>query len=52
MILYATKPVIFAVKIFIENPTRENFLKAILAMRQDLSAKKIDLNLAKIKLEV
>jgi hypothetical protein len=52
MILYASKDVIFAVKAFIENPVRQNFLNAILAMRGDLSAKRIDLDLEKIKLEV
>src|ERR1044072_2904309 len=45
MTLYASREVILAVRTFIETPVRENFLKAILAMRQDLSAKKIDLAL-------
>lgn len=52
MILYASKDVIFSVKSFIENPTRDNFLKAILTMRQDLSAKRNDLDLSSIILEV
>ena len=52
MILYASKDVIFSVKTFIENPTRDNFLKTILTMRQDLSAKGNDLDLDKIILEV
>ena len=51
MILYASKDVIFSVKTFIENPNRDNFLKTILTMRQDLSAKKSDLDLEKIKLD-
>jgi len=33
MILYASKDVIFSVKAFIENSTRENFLKTILTPR-------------------
>ncbi|MBE2289600.1 MAG: hypothetical protein IAE95_08605 [Chitinophagaceae bacterium] len=32
MILYASKSVILAVKVFLENPTRDNFLKTILVM--------------------
>lgn len=52
MILYASKDVIFSVKAFIENHTRDNFLKTILTMRQDLSAKKNDLDLNDIILEV
>lgn len=52
MILYASKDVIFSVKAFIENPVRDNFLKTILTMRQDLSAKKSDLDLNSIILEV
>lgn len=35
MMLYASREVIFSVKLFIENPTRENFLQTILTMRQD-----------------
>ncbi len=45
MMLYASKSVIFSVKEFVENPVRENFLKAILSMRQDLTSKKNDLAL-------
>ena len=52
MTLYASKEVITAVKTFIEKPIRENFLKTILVMRQDLSAKKIDLRLQDIELNV
>ncbi len=52
MILYASKDVIFSVKAFIENPLRENFLKTILTMRQDLSAKRNDLDWDNIILEV
>ena len=52
MILYASKDVIFSVKRFIENPVRDNFLKTILTMRQDLSAKRNDLDLNDIILEV
>jgi len=50
MILYASKDVIFSVKTFIENPIRENFLKTILIMRQDLSDGGNDLELEKIRL--
>src|SRR3989344_9583654 len=52
MILYASKDVIFSVKEFIENPARDNFLKTILTMRRDLSAKRNDLDLNDIILEV
>jgi len=52
MTLYASKEVITAVKTFIEKPVRENFLKTILTMRQDLSAKRIDLRLQDIELDV
>lgn len=52
MILYASKDVIFSVKAFIENPARDNFLKTILTMRQDLSAKKSDLDLNSIILKI
>lgn len=51
MMLYASKEVIFSVKAFIENPIRENFLKTILTMRQDLSGRN-DLDLDRIILEV
>jgi hypothetical protein len=50
MTLYASKEVICAVKTFIEEPVRENFLKTILAMRQDLSLARIDLRLQDIEL--
>lgn len=43
MILYASKPVILAVKAFIEHPTREAFLVAVLAMRRDLWSKQTEL---------
>jgi len=52
MILYSSKDVIISVKAFIENPVYENFLKTILTMRQDLSAKNNDLDLDKIILEI
>jgi len=52
MTLYASKEVILALRTFIESPVRENFLKTILVMRQDLSAKKIDLGLKDIELSV
>ena len=52
MILYASKDVIFSVKEFIENPVRDNFLKTILTMRHDLSAKRNDLDLKDIILDV
>ena len=52
MILYSSKDVILSVKAFIENPVRDNFLETILTMRQDLSAKKSDLDLNSIILEV
>ncbi len=51
MMLYASKDVIFSVKAFIENPARDNFLKTILTMRQDLSNRS-DLDLDSIILEV
>lgn len=51
MMLYASKDVILSVKAFIEKPTHENFLTTILTMRQDLSAKKSDLDLERIKLD-
>lgn len=52
MMLYASKDVILPVKSFIENPVRENFLKTILSMRQDLSSKNNDLDLSIMSLEV
>jgi hypothetical protein len=36
MIIYASAEVINSVKAFIDNPTKDLFLKAILAMRKDL----------------
>lgn len=52
MLLYASKDVIFSVKAFIENPVRENFLKTILVMRQDLSAKRNHLELSDISMDI
>jgi hypothetical protein len=52
MILYASKEVILAVKTFIENPSREKFLNTILVMRIDLSAKKTDLKIERIRIEL
>ena len=52
MMLYASKQVIFSVKAFIEKPTRENFLKTIITMRQDLSSKRNDLDIGNISLEL
>jgi len=52
MILYASSGVLMSVKSFIERPQRENFLKAILAMRQDLSSKAIDLSLDDVVLRI
>jgi len=51
MMLYASKEVILSVKVFIENPTRENFLGTILTMRQDLAKKKNDLELDSIRID-
>lgn len=51
MMLYASKEVIMAVKVFIENPTHEKFLRTILTMRQDLTGLKNDLNLCDIQIE-
>ncbi|MFH1788396.1 MAG: hypothetical protein ABH834_03340 [Candidatus Altiarchaeota archaeon] len=50
MLLYASKDVIFSVKSFIESPTNENFLKAVLTMRQDLWVKGKDFDLKQIVL--
>lgn len=52
MILYASKDVILSVKEFIQNPSRQNFLKTILAMRADLSAGKNDLDCQTIELQL
>ena len=51
MLLYASKEVIVSVKAFINNPNRENFLKTVLSMRQDLWIKKNDLELDSIGLD-
>ncbi|MFA5159884.1 MAG: hypothetical protein WC484_05195 [Candidatus Omnitrophota bacterium] len=51
MALYASKEVVFSVRNFIENPTNENFLKTILIMRQDLAAKKTDLDIGDIRID-
>jgi len=51
MLLYASKEVILSVKAFINNPTRENFLKTVLSMRQDLWVKKNDLELDSIRID-
>lgn len=52
MMLYASKEVIRSVKVFIENPTHEKFLRTILTMRQDLSRMKNDLDLQDIQIEL
>ena len=51
MMLYASKEVVWSVRMFIENPTRENFLRTILNMRRDLWVKKKDLDLDNIRIE-
>jgi hypothetical protein len=51
MLLYASKEVILSVKAFINNPTRESFLKTVLSMRQDLWVKKNDLELESIRID-
>ncbi len=51
MLLYASKEVIRAAKIFIESPTRNNFLNVVLAMRRDLWIKQKDLDLLDIQLK-
>lgn len=43
MILYASKPVVLSVRTFIENPSRDKFLVAVLAMRKDLWSERSDL---------
>jgi hypothetical protein len=50
MMLYASKSVVLSVKTFIDNPSRDNFLKTILVMREDLSPKGTNLDLESIKL--
>lgn len=50
MILYAAKPVVLSVKAFIEDPSRDKFLAAIVAMRQDLWTRGSDLTIHDIAL--
>ena len=50
MILYASKSVVLSVKAFIEQPSRTNFLAAVLAMRQDLWTGQRDLTVSEIAL--
>jgi hypothetical protein len=50
MLVYASKDVILSVKAFIENPNRENFLKTVLNMRQDLWVKKNDLSIEDVSI--
>jgi hypothetical protein len=50
MVLYASKEVVMSVKAFICNPTYENFLTAVLAMRKDLWAKKSNLSISEISI--
>lgn len=50
MILYASKEVVLSVKSFIENPTKETFLNAILEMRRDLWEKNESFSLEDIDL--
>jgi len=51
MMLYASKSVILSVKVFIENPSRENFLQTIICMRKDLNVNKNDISVNEIKLQ-
>lgn len=51
MLLYASKEVLLSVKKFIDTPTRENFLKTVLNMRQDLWIKRNDLDLESIRID-
>lgn len=51
MLVYASKDVILSVKAFIEKPNRENFLKTVLSMRQDLWVKKNDLNIEDVSID-
>lgn len=51
MLLYASKDVILSVRAFIETPNRENFLKTVLSMRQDLWVKKKNLDLNEIGID-
>lgn len=48
MLLYSPRSVLLAVKKFIDTPSRENFLLAILEMHQDLWIKKKDLSINEI----
>ena len=50
MLLYASREVILAVKSFLESPSRDSFLKTILAMRKDLWIKNKDLDLKDVML--
>lgn len=50
MILYAAKPVILCVKAFIEHPSKDNFLAAVIAMRQVLWTKQSNLSINDIAL--
>jgi hypothetical protein len=52
MLLYSPKSVLLAVKKFIEEPNRDNFLSAILKMRQDLWIKEKDLNIDEIRMNL
>jgi hypothetical protein len=51
MLLYASKEVIDVAKVFIEAPSRDNFLSVVLAMRKDLWIRKNDLDLTDIQLK-
>lgn len=48
MLLYSPKNVLLAIKKFLNNPNRENFLLTILEMRQDLWIKDKDLSVDEI----
>ena len=50
MILYASKSVILSLQVFINEPTRDNFLNTVLCMRKDLWVRKEDLTLNEITL--
>lgn len=50
MLLYGSKEVVLAVKVFIEKPTRENFLNTILRMREDLWTKRTDFTISEISI--
>lgn len=51
MLLYSPKNVLLAVKKFIENPTKENFLIAVLKMREDLWIHGKDLDVKEIGID-